>query len=381
MRVLSNWPVRFSSATRRPDALIEAVDHRGENLHAAHFELAVAHVGPGAALLRGGFPAGVDQAELFHLRDAGGADGVVAGVVAAAIFGEVGGFGVHRPVRGGVGDVQEERLSGVVAGVVGDEAGGVVVDGVGVVKAPRLVFRVCVRRNPGVVAGERVGVEKAAGAVDRAVEAVEAALERPVVLLRFAGGIDLFGDVPLADHVGAVAGGLECLGDREAAPVEVAAIAVEHAIFHHVADAGLVRVEAGEERGAGRAAAGRVVELGEAHAAAGQAVEVGRFDFAAVAAEIGVAHVVRHNEDDVGPRRGGGGGAGGAEERAGGEEGNIHGKKWWRQRGGARRLGERSRRARVGKRLIMGRAKGRRAGSPEKSNLALGRSHTLCGRR
>ena len=55
---------------------------------------------------------------------------------------------------------------------------------------------------------------------------------------------------------------------------------------HHVPDAGLVRVEAGEQAGPGRAAAGGVVELGEPQAAGGQRVEVRRGDLAAVAAEV-----------------------------------------------------------------------------------------------
>ena len=46
-----------------------------------------------------------------------------------------------------------------------------------------------------------------------------------------------------------------------------------------------MRIEAGEQSGPRRAAAGRVVELREAHALAGELVDVRRGDFAAVAAE------------------------------------------------------------------------------------------------
>ena len=51
--------------------------------------------------------------------------------------------------------------------------------------------------------------------------------------------------------------------------------------------------------GAGGAAAGGVVELGEAHAAAREAIQIGGVDLASIAAEIGVAHVVGQDEEDV----------------------------------------------------------------------------------
>ena len=92
---------------------------------------------------------------------------------------------------------------------------------------------------------------------------------------------------------------------------EVAAVAVGAPVLHHVADAGLVRVEAGQQAGPGRAAAGGVVELGEPEPAGGERVQVRRADLAAVAAEVGEAHVVGQDDDDVGPRRGIGGRRGG----------------------------------------------------------------------
>lgn len=59
-----------------------------------------------------------------------------------------------------------------------------------------------------------------------------------------------------------------------------------------MADASLVCVEPGEERGAGGAAAGGVVELGEAEARLGEGVELRGVDLAAVATQIGVADVI-----------------------------------------------------------------------------------------
>src|SRR5262249_42708506 len=141
-----------------------------------------------------------------------------------------------------------------------------------------------------VVAHQRRRVVKTAGADDGAVIAVEAALQRPVVL--GAARLVVPGDVPLADRVGAIPGRLKGFGDGNAIAVQVAAVTVETLVLHHVADAGLVWIKAGEQTGAGRAAAGGVVELREAQAAGGEGVEVGRRDLAAVAAEVGVAHVV-----------------------------------------------------------------------------------------
>jgi hypothetical protein len=85
-----------------------------------------------------------------------------------------------------------------------DEGAGVVADRVGVEEAgrARLVLDVLV------AARQRVRVVEAAGADDRAVEGVEAALHRPGVgRLRQARR-----DVPLAAHVGAVAGAFSTCG-------------------------------------------------------------------------------------------------------------------------------------------------------------------------
>src|SRR5262249_44479889 len=150
----------------------------------------------------------------------------------------------------------------------------VVGQGVGEVVGHGPVLGVGVGGDQGVVAGQGERVVEAAAAADHAVEPVEPALQGPVVLR--AVGLDVARDVPLADHVGAVPGGPQNLGDGGGVAVQVAAVAGEPGppVFRHVADARLVRVEAGEQAGAGRAAPGGVVELGESEAAGGQRVEV-----------------------------------------------------------------------------------------------------------
>ena len=74
---------------------------------------------------------------------------------------------------------------------------------------------------------------------------------------------------------------------------------MKQAPSEHVPYAGLMGVESGEERGAGGAAAARVVELGEAQAFPGHAVEIGRLNLTAVATDVAEAHVINQHNDDV----------------------------------------------------------------------------------
>ncbi len=182
--------------------------------------------------------------------------------------------------------------------VLVEVADGVVRQSVGVVVGLGLVFGIVDRGDVLVLPAEGRGVVEAAGAGDGPVELVEAPLDGPVRLVAARG--DLRGDVPLAAHVGAVAGDAEDFGEGDRFAVERAAVAVVSAVVGHVADARLVGVEPREEGGAGRAAAGGVVELAEADAAGGEGVGGGGLDLAAVAADVRVAHVVAQDDDDVG---------------------------------------------------------------------------------
>src|SRR5262249_53583514 len=136
------------------------------------------------------------------------------------------------------------------AGVLVEELGGLVAEGVGDVEVlPGLDGLLVEEEDPG---GEVVGAP--AGAVG----AVEAPVERVVAPRRLAADA---ADVPLADVVGAVACAPEQLGEGGAAVVEPVGVAGRVPLAEHVADARLVRVQAGQQGGPGRAAAGGVVEL------------------------------------------------------------------------------------------------------------------------
>ena len=65
-----------------------------------------------------------------------------------------------------------------------------------------------------------------------------------------------------------------------------------------------MRIQPGQQGGPRRATAACVVELGEAKPAGRETIEIRRANLASVAADIGVAHVISHDDDDVGARRG-----------------------------------------------------------------------------
>ena len=216
-------------------------------------------------------------------------------VVDAVVFLDVFGPGVHGPMGGRVGHVHEERPVAVILGVVANVLGRVLADGVGVEKVGR------VGADQFIVAGERVRVVEAAGAVDSSEEMVKPALKRPVELLVFAVRPRLFGHVPFPGGVRAIPGRSHGFADRQAMPVQPGRIAGKPPIPKHVPDPRLMRIQPGQQRTPRRAASARIVKLRKTNAALCQPVEVRRVDFAPVATDIGVAHVVRHDEDDIGP--------------------------------------------------------------------------------
>ena len=69
----------------------------------------------------------------------------------------------------------------------------------------------------------------------------------------------------------------------------------------HIVIPNRVRVVAGEKFGPGGVAFGGVVELREPQTVFSQLVEIGGLNLPAVTTDIGIAHVVDHDENEVGP--------------------------------------------------------------------------------
>jgi hypothetical protein len=107
-------------------------------------------------------------------------------------------------------------------------------------------------------------------------------------------------DMPFAGHQGGVPCGFEHFGEGDATFVETAAVAGLVLVSGHETDSRLVGVEAGEQSGAGGAAARAVVKIGEAQTVGGESVKVRGCRSGAEAADVGVAHVIGQNDNDVG---------------------------------------------------------------------------------
>jgi hypothetical protein len=132
--------------------------------------------------------------------------------------------------------------------------------------------------------------------------------ERMVEAVRLRAELGLVAEVPLADEAGGVAVVFQEPRQRAAvggqAELERAAGAAERGL-----DAHALLVAAGDERGARRRTLRHRVKVREPHALAREAVDVGRADIGrSIAAEVAVAGVVGHDEDDVRPHGGGAGG-------------------------------------------------------------------------
>ena len=123
-----------------------------------------------------------------------------------------------------------------------------------------------------------------------AVEVIEAAVLRPEFLV----GVT---QVPFADHVGRITGFLQRLGQRPFVGRQaVAVVGEDHQRLQAVAH----RIAAGHQGRAGRGAHGHAVEVFEPHTLVRELVDVRGLDVAAAIAEVGIAEVVGHDEDDVG---------------------------------------------------------------------------------
>lgn len=238
------FEVVFECVQYSADAGIHLVDLSGVDLHSASVPIVVFGSFPWAnfSVSWRERPFGIDKAHFNHVLVAFGTELVPAGVVSAFVFLDVFIGGVEGPVRRGICNVHEEWFVRVGLEVLGDKGGRVVTDGVGVVE----VFGFGL--NDFVVPDEALRVEVRTCTGDGTVESVEATFARPDVPLARAAGVAVDGaDVPLADHIGAVAGGLEGLCDGDAAVVKVALVRGAAFVVGHVPDASLVGVETCEQ--------------------------------------------------------------------------------------------------------------------------------------
>ena len=280
--------------------VIGVAQEAGEHLHHPRVQppLLVAerlprgHVGVVARELRGLR----DDAELLLAREHLLAVGVPAVVERALVA--VGPLlrDVVRRVRRAETEVQIERLVGVDLLGVGDELD----RPVGQVLGQVVALLGGLRRLDLMVVVDEVGVPLARVAAEEPVEALKPAAQRPAVV-RARGRLLAAGDqMPLADHVGAVAVLEQHLGQEpvlERDQPVVAGIAGRHLgdARHRVA----VMVAAGDDARAARRAERRRVHVVVAQAALGQAVEVRRRDRAAIAPELTEPRVVQHDEQHV----------------------------------------------------------------------------------
>ena len=280
------------------DVLVHAVDHGGVGLHAEILPLGVDVFvlipGFGFLVALWNRPLRFHQPHGDLFLEAVFAQDIPAFGEAAFVLGDVFRFGVEGVMRGGVGQVVEKRAAAF--GVTADGINGVIGEGVGGVEIVGELGDafVVVAEGPDFPTFELgvglVGIEEIAAAVPEAVRLLESSVVWE--------GSRFAAVVPLPTHARGIAREAEALAEgdhvfREELFLPLAAVAW---------------VEPGEEGSTRRGALGVVVELRELHPLGGEAVDVRRVDLAAVAADVGPAHVVRHDEEDVGWLRGEGGG-------------------------------------------------------------------------
>jgi len=122
-------------------------------------------------------------------------------------------------------------------------------------------------------------------------EAFEAPLARPLFRGR--------ADVPFAGHRREVTRAAQHFGDGQAAVIEEPPIAGQSLVLDHVAHAGLMRIQAGEQGGARGTTAARVVKLRETQPTGGEPIQVWRGNLTTITTDVRETHVVHENDDDV----------------------------------------------------------------------------------
>ena len=136
--------------------------------------------------------------------------------------------------------------------------------------------------------------------IHEAVEAVEPAGQRPAIERPGAAAFGQRGDVPLAQHVGAVAVRAQHFCQRPGFLADLAAIPGKTAVeVRQAANPRRVVVAPGQQRGAGGGAHRRGMEAGIAQPLGRQPVDRRRAHRGAEAAEVGEAGIVEQHQQDV----------------------------------------------------------------------------------
>ena len=105
--------------------------------------------------------------------------------------------------------------------------------------------------------------------------------------------------MPLATHAGVITIEFQDFGNRHAVLIQLTLITIVAAIFHHVSDASLMRIQPGKQRRPRGAASRRVVKLREPNAIFGKAIQVRCLNLTAVATDVRISHVVGHDQDNI----------------------------------------------------------------------------------
>ena len=291
---------RLEKRDQPSDVPVHAIEHRRIRFHVAGEQRPIGRVG--------GIPARrprVGRRESRSLRNqphlelplpARLAHRRPARVVATTLLREVVRLRLQRRMHRVVRDVEQERLrrrrSAQCLHVL-DAALGPVVSRV-------VVARVLVDRHELVSQHQLRGEKEVGLALHEAVERVEPALRRPVVLRTGWHAIRRRRVVPLPGHDGLVAAGAQRFGERRGVERELARIAgIPGVVVGEPAGPDRVRVHAGEKRRAGGRAKRVRRVMRETQATRGERIDVRRLDLGTEAAGIGPAHVVHVDDDDV----------------------------------------------------------------------------------
>jgi len=177
-------------------------------------------------------------------------------------------------------------------------------------KKGRLSSRVAARKSSAMI-GKGVGAVELAGLIRSPqpvfwqtyvvlrLEKVRVARQQSIKLIETADDRARVPEMPLTAHQGAIVRASRHFGQRHAAVVQVTEIAGQLAVSGHQADPGLMRIQAGQQACAGRAATRGVVHLRQTNPVGCEGVEVRRTNLAAEATDVGEAEVIGKYQYDI----------------------------------------------------------------------------------